>query len=109
MMVASCPMAHATSAWRRSGVRTTPVGHWWAGVSSTARAPVAASDRDGDRFHAYPDGRGTGGAATSVARVLEGHPPHASLHEDPQREVQPLGEPGADHDAFGIGRGRPHA
>ena len=43
MIVASVRSAHSNSACRRSGASTTPVGHWCAGVSTTARAPLAAS------------------------------------------------------------------
>ncbi|MEP6527359.1 MAG: dihydrofolate reductase family protein [Nocardioidaceae bacterium] len=38
MMTAFASCAQLTSAWRRSGASTTPVGVWWAGVSSTAPA-----------------------------------------------------------------------
>src|SRR5438128_650699 len=42
MMTASLLAAQSISASRRSGARTTPVGHWWAGVSTTAPAPDAS-------------------------------------------------------------------
>ena len=35
--------AQSASACRRSAVSTTPVGDWCAGVTTTARAPLAAS------------------------------------------------------------------
>ncbi len=43
MMVASLLAAHSINCSRRCGLSTTPVGHWCAGVSTTALAPVAAS------------------------------------------------------------------
>ena len=109
------PSARAPTRSARAGAApasTTPVGHWWAGVSTTARAPLAASastsrpcvvDRDRHRL-ASPAAAAIRGRRWRRARVLERDPvssPRAPTRAE--HEAQRLLEAGA-HDQVGRAR-----
>jgi hypothetical protein len=57
---------------------------------------------DGDRYRVQAPALG-GAAVVGVSGVLECDCADALLRESAQHEVEPLGEPGADDDALGIG------
>ncbi len=113
-MISRSSSAHSISAARRAGASTAPVGNWWAGVSSTAEASVAASSShaqaalvDRDRHHLQ-------------ARLLDDQPvlvPAGVLERDPldaapaQRAAQQreaLHEAGAHEHVLGVGVGAAH-
>ena len=109
MINASRSTAQRTRAWRRSGASTTPVGHWWAGVTTTARASVAASastsrpsSSTGTGTRSDPARSGmrslsrTPGSSTATRR-------QAVTGQRPQHEPEALGEPADDHDVVGVG------
>ena len=109
-------MAHAARACRRAGESTTPVGHWCAGVSTTAPDPGRRQRRDDDavlvdrhRHHGHAGRRSGDGPGLVVARVLEADPRDTARGQGLQREHQALGEAGAGDDPAGVGRRAAHS
>ena len=88
---------------------TTPVGHWWAGVTTTTRVPVAASastsmpprvDRDRHQPQAGPF---HGEIVVQDARLLDGDTGEPALGEGAQHQTEALGVPGADDHVARVG------
>ena len=97
------------------GASTTPVGYWWAGVTSTASHVAALErvdvepvvvDRDGDPLQ---PGRGDRRPQVGAPGLLDGDPPHAARGQRPAREREPLGQARGHHDGLGVGGHAAHA
>ena len=95
--------AHSTSAWRRSGASTTPVGAWCAGRhdDDPGRRARRAPPRRGRARRPGPAPRAYRTAGRSRRGRPDRGPPrrrgrHALGEQGPQHEVEAVPEPGAD-------------
>ena len=113
-MTASRSRAQAISSWRRSAARTTPVGHWCAGVTTATRAPLAREPRRRCRARRPAPARSRRarrGSRPSRCRSNPGprrRPPRARRRQGAQHDRKALLEPGADDDLVGVRVDGPH-
>ena len=114
MTYPSTARAHATMAVRRAGESTAPVGFWWAGVTTTARAPdprslstTTAVRVDRDAAVTEPGGREHLAGAV-VAGILDGDQRVPAVAQHAHDQAEAVAEPVADHDLVGVGAHPPH-